>query len=88
MKSDKIAKFQISHQALVDLLKLPKDVEIIRIDQDAQDFVDKRFTVMAKHPSLMEVPYGCSIPKISVTIEAEFCKACERTHLVQGQLKQ
>ena len=88
MKSDRIAKVKISNQALLALLKLPKDVEILQIDQDTQDFVDQQFTVIVKHPSLKEVPNGCAIPQISVTMSAEFCDACERTHLISGEFNQ
>lgn len=88
MKSDRVGSISISRKALLSLLRLPDDIEFLRVNQEPWQVPNGDFTIIVRHSSLNEVPQGNGLPWVNITVHNAFCSACEQTHLVKGELTQ
>lgn len=86
MRLDKVAKVDISASALLSLLKLPRDIKVLAVQQTPDQVPAGDFTLVVAHDSLQHVPPGGAIPWGRITLFNEFCQACEQSHLVRGEL--
>ena len=77
---------RITFQTLIDLLRLPKDTEIIGVECNSHDRFSKQFRVAFTSPECPEVLEGNAIPWVSCTIRTEFCNTEERVHIVEGHI--
>jgi len=78
---------EISLEVLRDVLKLPKEVKLVKVRQDWEQFDRRVFEVLVESESLQDVIPGNKYPWLRCTLHAEFCRADEITHIVRTEIE-
>lgn len=70
----KIVKIEVHHEALLSILKLPKDTQILCVEQGGDDRLQRKFCIFFESPEVAEVPEGSKVPIGKCIIQHTYCE--------------
>ena len=84
---DKLGVISISFETLRQLLKLPPDVQLVRVLPADNTYEPYNIRLVVTAHDLPLVCAGSVIPDVTVLVHTEFCREDEISHIVKGELK-
>ena len=87
MPSQKVAIIEVSLPMLAQFLRLPSNVNFLKVRQTWEQERAGKFEILVEAPNLQEVHPGNAFPWGKCVMHMEFCKSDEILHIARSEVE-